>query len=131
MSLQLKSLPGYDERQKVVQVAEGDLDTRKSEVSDRLTELEAERIQAAAVIPEDVLLIFDGIADDFDGEAMAPIEVIDLKRHEYSCTCCSLTLPLEAITIILGNEDSIVKCVSCDRILYLEAETREAMTTGK
>ena len=63
-----------------------------------------------------------------EGEAMAAIEIIDLKRKEYSCTSCSLHLPLESITTMLGNTDPVVKCVSCDRILYLEAASREAIT---
>ena len=121
----------FEDRQKVTVVAEKDLQTREKEVAKRLNELETEREHAAEMIPQEALSIFDGIADDFDGEAMASIEVIDLKRHEYSCTCCSLTLPLEAITTMLGNQDSIVSCPSCDRILYLEAETRELMTAGK
>ena len=121
----------FDERQKVVKVAENDLETRNSEVAKRLSELESEREQAAAAIPEDSLAIFDGIADVFDGEAMAAIELIDLKRHEYSCTSCSLRLPLDSVTTILGNVENIVTCVSCDRILYLEKETRELMTAGK
>jgi len=116
-----------DEREKVEQVAENELKVRKSEIAEQLAELETERSTAAAVIPEEALNEFDSLADDYDGEAMAAIEIIDLKRKEYSCTACSLRLPLESVTSMFGIKDNFVSCVSCDRILYLEAESREAI----
>jgi len=116
-----------DEREKVEQVAENELKVRKSEIAEQLAELETERSTAAAVIPEEALNEFDSLADDYDGEAMAAIEIIDLKRKEYSCTACSLRLPLESVTSMFGIKDNFVTCVSCDRILYLEAESREAI----
>jgi predicted nucleic acid-binding Zn-ribbon protein len=117
-----------EERKKVKQAAENELQVRESEIAEQLAELEIERVTAATIIPEDILSDFDSLADDYEGEAMAAIEIIDLKRKEYSCTSCSLHLPLESITTMLGNTDPIVKCVSCDRILYLEAASREAIT---
>ena len=120
-----------EERAKVLQVAAKELETRKAEISERLTELEHERQTAAAVIPSETLAMFDEIADDYEGEAMAAIEIIDHKRKEYSCTSCSLRLPLEAVTTLLGTDESIVRCGSCDRILYLEAETRDVITPAK
>jgi len=116
-----------EERKKVMKVAKKELGVRKSEIAEQLAELETERATAAAIIPDSVLDEFDSLADDYDGEAMAAIEIIDLKRREYSCTSCSLRLPLDSITSMLGNKEGIVKCVSCDRILYLEAESREAI----
>jgi len=120
-----------NEREKVQKIAAKELKTQRSEVSFRLTELETERTTAAAVIPDEFLSTFDEIADDYDGEAMSAVEVIDLKRREYSCSSCSLTLPLESVTTLLGNSEALVKCVSCDRILYIEAETRETMAPKK
>jgi predicted nucleic acid-binding Zn-ribbon protein len=116
-----------DEREKVMQLATKELEVRESEIAEQLAELETERSTAAAIIPEDTLDDFDALADDYEGEAMASIEIIDLKRKEYSCTSCSLRLPLDSITSMLGNKELVVKCVSCDRILYLEAEAREAI----
>ena len=119
------------EREKVMQVAAKELEVRKSEIAEQLAELETERDSAAAVIPESILDEFDSLADDYEGEAMAAIEIIDLKRREYSCTSCSLRLPLDAITSMLGNKEEIVKCVSCDRIHYLETDSREAIAPSE
>ena len=119
------------EREKVMKVAEKELKTRESEIADQLAELETERDTAAVVIPEDVLADFDEIADDYEGESMAAIEIIDQKRREYSCTSCSLHLPLETVSVLMGNKDTIVKCGQCDRILYLEEASREALSPSE
>jgi len=119
------------EREKVMKVAEKELKTRESEIADQLAELETERDAAAVVIPEDVLADFDEIADDYEGESMAAIEIIDQKRREYSCTSCSLHLPLETVSVLMGNKDTIVKCGQCDRILYLEEASREALSPSE
>ncbi len=120
-----------EEREKVLKVAAKELKIRESEIAEQLTELEKERKTAAAVIPEEVLSDFDEIADDYDGETMAAIEIIDKKRREYSCTSCSLHLPIEAVTVLMGNKEAVVKCGQCDRILYLEAESREALAPAQ
>jgi predicted nucleic acid-binding Zn-ribbon protein len=120
-----------EERGKVKNVAAKDLKTHESEIAEQLSELQKERNAAASVIPDDILSDFDDIADDYEGESMAAIEIIDKKRREYSCTSCSLHLPLETITTLMGNKDSIVKCGSCDRILYLEEASREALAPAE
>ena len=116
------------EREKVLQVAADELKTRKSEIAEQLAELEVERDSAAAVIPEEILEDFDEIADDYEGESMASIEIIDKKRKEYSCNSCSLHLPLEAVVQLMASNDTIVKCGQCDRILFLEEDSKEALS---
>ena len=117
-----------EERTKVLQVAQNELQTRQSEIAEQLAELEKERGSAAAVIPEDILSDFDEIADDYDGESMASIEIIDKKRKEYSCTSCSLHLPMETVAVLMGSKETVVKCGQCDRILFLEEASREALS---
>ena len=119
------------EREKLLKVATKELQTRESEIAEQLVELEKEREIAAAVIPDVVLSDFDEIADDYDGESMAAIEIIDKKRREYSCTSCSLHLPLETVSVLMGNKDTVVKCGQCDRILYLEEASREALSPSE
>lgn len=120
-----------DERKKVTKVAEKELKVRQSEIAEQLAELEKERSTAASVIPEDILEDFDEIADDYDGESMASIEIIDKKRKEYSCNSCSLHLPLESIAQLMASNDKIIKCGQCDRILFLEEDSREALTPAE
>jgi predicted nucleic acid-binding Zn-ribbon protein len=120
-----------DERKKITKVAEKELHVRQDEIAEQLAELEKERATAASVIPADILEDFDEIADDYEGESMASIEIIDKKRKEYSCNSCSLHLPLESIVQLMANDDTIVKCGQCDRILFLEQASKEALAPSE
>ena len=120
-----------DERKKITKVAEKELHVRQDEIAEQLAELEKERANAASVIPVDILEDFDEIADDYEGESMASIEIIDKKRKEYSCNSCSLHLPLESIVQLMANDDTIVKCGQCDRILFLEQASKEALAPSE
>ncbi|MBT7657231.1 MAG: hypothetical protein HN568_02370 [Phycisphaerae bacterium] len=120
-----------DERKKITKVAEKELDVRQDEIAEQLAELEKERATAASVIPADILEDFDEIADDYEGESMASIEIIDKKRKEYSCNSCSLHLPLESIVQLMANDDTIVKCGQCDRILFLGQASKEALAPSE
>jgi predicted nucleic acid-binding Zn-ribbon protein len=120
-----------DERKKITKVAEKELHVRQDEIAEQLAELEKERTTAASVIPVDILEDFDEIADDYEGESMASIEIIDKKRKEYSCNSCSLHLPLESIVQLMANDDTIVKCGQCDRILFLEQASKEALAPSE
>ncbi|MDP6987065.1 MAG: hypothetical protein QGG74_03365 [Phycisphaerales bacterium] len=116
------------ERTKLRDAAATELQERTEEIAEQLAELESERAIAADKVPGEALATFDEIADDYDGEAMAPIEVMDQKRREYACGCCSLMLPLDLVTSLLGNSETLSRCTACDRILFIGTETREAVS---
>jgi predicted nucleic acid-binding Zn-ribbon protein len=120
-----------EERQTVLTSAAAELKTRETEIAEQLAELEVQREAAASIIPDDALSTFDSIADDYEGESMAAIDVEDLKRREYSCSSCSLRISLDALTTLLGSSENIVACGSCDRILYLKEDTRQAICLAK
>ncbi len=120
-----------EERKTVLTSAAAELKTRETEIAEQLAELQVQRKAAASIIPEDALSTFDSIADDYEGEAMAAIDVEDLKRREYSCSSCSLRISLDALTTLLGSSENIVICGSCDRILYLKEDTRQAICPTK
>lgn len=116
-----------DERQKVRDHAEQQLKDRQSEIGERLSELESEREQAAAAVPADALQIFDELANIFDGEAMAEVLEINRRRREYACGACNIHLPFELVSLLMGGGNSVVRCASCSRILYLQDELRGAL----
>ena len=120
-----------DERQTLLDAATLELKTRETEIADQLAELEVQREAAASIIPEEALSMFDSIAEDYEGEVMASVDVDDLKRREYSCNSCSLRISLDALTTLLGSSENIVTCGSCDRILYLKEDTRQAICPSK
>jgi uncharacterized protein len=113
--------PQIAERTKIRDLAKAQLEERRSDVGSRLSELEAERERAAAVVPADVLTMFDEVADNFDGESMAPIEQIG--RREYVCGACNMQLTLQ-LTLSASRGDTLIRCQSCGRILFMQDETK-------
>lgn len=117
------------ERTKVRDRAKADLEERRNDVGARLAELETERSQAAALVPEKVLGLFDKLADDFDGEAMASIEEIDRRNREYVCSVCNMHLPFELVAQLTSRADNVHRCPSCTRLLYVKEDLK--VSTGK
>ena len=114
------------EIEKVKALAQKDLDERRAEVGDRLAELEAERETAADQVPPKALAVFDRLADNYEGEAMAPVQQADARRMEFTCGGCFLLIPAEKINQLF-RDDAIVTCTSCGRILYLEEEHKSSL----
>lgn len=112
------------ERTKVRDAATTDLKERTSEVSSRLSELEAERAEKASVVPGSALDLFDRAADDFEGDAMSSIVEMDRRRMEYACGCCNVSLPFNLVNTIMANRDHVQQCEGCLRILYATEELR-------
>jgi len=115
------------ERKKVVESAEEELNSRKAEIKDSLEALETDRGEKASAIPSDTQQLFDDLADDFEGEAMASIELIDKRRREYACDTCHVHLPFDIVNRVTGRPDEVVQCQGCLRILYASESCREAL----
>jgi predicted nucleic acid-binding Zn-ribbon protein len=115
------------EREKVRVVAVNQLKERRDEIGSRLAELESEREVAAEAVPGAELRVFNEMADCYDGEAMANIGEIDRRRREYACGECNIHLPFEAVALLMGHTETLSRCPACQRILYLEDETRGAL----
>ena len=121
----------FQERVKVRDGADTELTNRREEIADQLATVEQERAAAAAIIPPTPLAIFDEVANDYEGESMSAIEIVDRKRKEYACGCCSLMFPIELFNAVLAGGKELTRCGACDRILYIEQETRETVAAGK
>jgi hypothetical protein len=114
------------EEQRIKQLTDRELADRQAEVADQLAELKQQREQAASNLPADALAVFERLAENMDGEAMAPVIETDRRRLEYSCGGCYMSIPVEKVNI-LATQDKLVPCPSCNRLLYLEAALKEAM----
>ena len=115
------------ERTKVRAQAQADLDERTGEIGDRLVELEVKRSDAADQVPATELSVFNGLANDYDGEAMANVEEIDRRSREYACGMCNMHLPFEMVSLLTSGVNTVVLCTACGRILYMEEEMRGAL----
>lgn len=120
-----------NERKKVRRVAEQDRTTRENEIQDRLDALTQERAELITVVPARALGLYNDLLKRLgdDEDVMAPIEVMDYRRHEYTCGGCMMAIPMDAITAALRGK--IVPCTSCGVILYLEDEIAEKLVVSK
>ena len=88
-----------------------------------MDELTSQRQEAASALNHDTLNVFDRIAGNYDGEAMAPIEIHGKKPpYTYVCGGCYMGLTPEHANA-LSVRSEIRTCNNCGRILYLDAET--------
>ena len=115
------------ERTKVCDVARDQLEERQVEIGERLAELETERSQAAAGVPGQHLAVFEELAANYEGEAMAPVDEIDRRHRDYACGACHMTVPFEHIAVLASAAESLVRCTACGRIIFLQEEIRGAL----
>ena len=86
-----------------------------------LAEVKAERAEASGNIAPETLASFDRLVENYEGEAMAPIEESGSgSRLSYTCGGCFMTLNAEHVNA-LQKYDQIRNCDNCGRILYLQA----------
>jgi uncharacterized protein len=114
------------ERTKLRNLAQAQLDERRADVGHRLAELETERNAAAAVVPPSELALFDELAEDKEGEAMAQVEEVDRRHREFACGACNMHVPFELVAM-LSKSDVLVRCPSCTRILFMQEEMRGSL----
>jgi hypothetical protein len=85
-----------------------------------IAELEAKRQSAAADVPDEALAAFDRLAQQYDGEAMAKVEVTGKRPpYDYTCGGCFMSLNAEHANA-LRSRDEVRQCDNCRRILYIE-----------
>lgn len=119
------------ETERVRDVAEQDRAKRLDEIQDRLDALTKERAELVSVVPAHAMSIYNELLHRLgdDEDVMAPIEIQDLRRHEYTCGGCMMTIPMDTITAALRGK--IIPCTSCGVVLYLEDETAEKLAATK
>jgi hypothetical protein len=74
---------------------------------------------AAKDVQADALKTFKRVAETYDGEAIAEIEVHDSRSGIYTCGGCFMSLTTETANTLLSR-DEIIRCPNCTRILYFK-----------
>ncbi|HWU23145.1 MAG TPA: C4-type zinc ribbon domain-containing protein [Nocardioides sp.] len=106
-------LAEIDER---VAVLVGSRDERAEGLRERLAEVEAKRAPVAAGIPADLLALYERIRESRGGGAAL------LRARQ--CSGCMIALDPRALSAIRGkDEDEVVRCEECSRILVRTAES--------
>jgi len=118
------------ERQKVREVAKGKYDECMKDVGERLAELEAERGRAAELVPDRERKLFDRVAEETEGEAMAEITIVSLRHREFACGSCNIEVPFETYARLSSNSNEAIQCKACTRILFLAEANRPIETKG-
>lgn len=89
-----------------------------------IAEIEQQWQKAASEVSGEVLEIFKRVAETYDGEALAEIEIHDNRSGVYTCGGCFMSLTTETANTLLSR-DEIIRCPNCTRILFFkEAENR-------
>ena len=83
-----------------------------------IKEIQAEWDNQAKNLPTESLVIFNRVADTYDGEALAVIENRDSKAEDYSCGGCFMGITAETVNLLM-TKDEILRCPHCTRILIL------------
>ena len=115
------------DRQRLVEVARTECAECENAVSERLGELEGERNEAASRIPEKIMTVFDDVAEQHEGESMAPVIEVSKRHREYSCGACHVQMPYYLVVNLHDSSaGGVQQCPNCNRILYLETAETEA-----
>ena len=109
------------ERTRLVEVAREECRNCEQAVADRMGELEQERDIAAEKVPDRILKLFDEVADQTEGETLAPVIEVSKRHREYSCGSCHVQIPYYLVVDLhTEGNPTVQQCPNCVRILYLE-----------
>lgn len=133
LKAQIAELDGQiAERTRMRDGAVQDRATREDEVRDRLDALRAEREQLVREVPADALAAYEERRGRFGGEdenVMSPLVEQNVRRYEFCCGACMMTVPMDAVTALVSGR--MTTCTSCGVILYLEEESAEKLAVKK
>ena len=113
------------EREKMREVAENDRQQRADEIADKLAELRSKREELIDGVPKDALAIYEELLESRGEDAMAPLEIIDRKRHEYVCGSSMMSVPVEVAASLIQGKLTLSPNDGC--ILYLTEEAQEEL----
>ncbi len=103
--------------------AQGKLDDYNSKTAEDVSRLQAERDKQSALIDPSILSVFNRVAERHEGAALAEVQLLNAKRHEYVCGGCNIAITLDGV-LSLQSRDEIQICQSCGMILFLPRELK-------
>lgn len=116
------------ERERMRGLAETQRQERSDEIADKLAELRSQREDLIKQVPADALSVYEELLEKRGDDAMAPLEIVDRKRHEYVCGSSMMSVPVEIAVSLMQGKLTISPNDGC--ILYLTEED-EAELSGQ
>jgi predicted nucleic acid-binding Zn-ribbon protein len=83
-----------------------------------IAKIQAEWNGVAKTIPAEPLKIFKRVAETYDGEAVAQVDLQEGRHGTYSCGGCFMGITAESVNLLM-TRDEIIRCPNCTRILVL------------
>ena len=123
--LEQQAQAAKDERRQAEEL-EANIGTTTAELQSRIDALQPTRDAAADKVPAGPRAAFERLADNYDGEALAPIGHIEGKEERYYCTACNMELVVDVYNR-LRTRDDVVTCPGCGRMLYIPEELTPEM----
>ena len=115
-----------DQIKQQIELAKNELDGIRKQTEeqakkfeDEIADIERHWQQAAREVPDEALEVFKRVADTYDGEAIAEIEVQDNRSGIYTCGGCFMSLTTETANTLMSR-DEIIRCPNCTRILFMK-----------
>jgi len=115
------------EREKVRSVAETERKERADEIASKLAELRAKRETLAEEVPANAMSVYEELLEQRGDDAMAPLEIVDRKRHEFVCGSSMMSVPVEVAAQLMQGKLTISPNDGC--ILYLTEQTEEVLVS--
>ena len=115
------------ERETVVATAAQDVKEREAEIAERVSELQSERNEAAADIPQEVLDLYNTLCEQHDGEATAHVEIESFRHKEFSCSACSMQIPFAIVSKLYAGLGQVQQCTNCPCIMLLGEDVRNEL----
>ena len=95
-----------------------DAETLAVKYEDEIKKIQAEWDETAKDIPAEQLEIFKRVAETYDGEALASVDIEEGQTSGYSCGGCFMGITTESVNLLMSKDD-IIRCPNCTRILVL------------
>ncbi len=114
------------DRDKVRGVAETDRQSRADDIAGKLAALRTQREELVADVPKHALSIYMELLENRGEDAMAPLEIVDRKRHEYVCGSSMMSVPVEVAASLMQGKLTVSPNDGC--ILYLTEDAEEELS---
>jgi len=101
-----------------------DVEERQKVVNAELEKHLEQRRDVYQKVPVKYGVMFDRLAERYDGEVLAEISQLNGGRGDYSCVGCYMKVPLEVANSLMMRDDVII-CPNCGRILVLDKNPKQ------